>query len=443
MPHSLPLPPQQQGLYDSQLLPAVDMLETRSKDGTIVVILSGVDALQVRVHNFTSSSVSRSGTDSCAGAVSLASELASPSISFFTISFESFDTASLTISLAALPPAWSITNRANIAKANSEANAARPPDSNQLGTSDRAPAPASPAATNSVSATSPTPATLSPAEDNIASVVASPSSKSSVPDMAFVIADVVVDPSARIEVLDNDEVVVSNAALIPADPSNDEDPISLAIIVPAPPATVVTDVVVARDDAIVPKAVAPLATPLPADVVAAVDAAVLAELAAVVAVVAVVVVDDAAIPDAAVPPIAAERAAAIDPPDVAAILPPESAAVVVVVVEVVVAAVVAALVAVAVDAAIPPPSLRATAPPTAAAVVPTTPAAVLVLLVVLTDAKKKGDSGSSTLSLSLFCCFFFADRNEEFKLLLHLEDGIVLRNAADFDIHEYAANKRR
>lgn len=82
------------------------MLETRSKDGTMVVILSGVDALEVRVHNnFTSSSVSRSCTDSCAGAVSLASELASPSISFFTISFESFDTASLTISLAALPPA--------------------------------------------------------------------------------------------------------------------------------------------------------------------------------------------------------------------------------------------------------------------------------------------------------------------------------------------------
>jgi hypothetical protein len=285
-----------------------------------------------------------------------------------------------------------------------------------------------------VSATSPTPATLSPAEDNIASVVASPRSKSSVPDMAFVITDVVVvvDPSARIEVLDNDEVVVSNAALIPADPSNDEDPISLATIVPAPPATVVTDVVVARDDAIVPRAVAPLATPLPADVVAAVDADVLA-------VVAVVVVDEAAIPDAAVPPIAAERAAAIDPPDVAAILPPESAAVVVVV-EVVVAALVAVAVAVAVDAAIPPPSLRATAPPTAAAVVPTTPAAVLVLLVVLTDAKKKGDSGGCpTLSLSLFCCFF-ADRNEE--LLLHLEDGNALRNAADFDIHEYAANKR-
>jgi hypothetical protein len=219
------------------------------------------------------------------------------------------------------------------------------------------------------------------------SVVASPISKSSAPETALIID---VDSSARTDA--TLEEVDSNAAPIP-EPSKDEELISLATI-PVPPTRVVTDVVVALDDAIVPKAVAPLATLLPADAVAVVvDAAtltVLAELEAAAdpeATVAAVVVVEAVIPEPAVPPIAAECAATMDPPDVAAILPPDSAAVVEVVV-VDVATDVAVVVA-----AIPPPSDKATAPPTAAAVVPTTPA-VLVVLSLLTDAKKNGDCGS-------------------------------------------------
>eukprot|EP00577_Skeletonema_sp_RCC1716_P026565 CAMPEP_0113407450 /NCGR_PEP_ID=MMETSP0013_2-20120614/20055_1 /TAXON_ID=2843 ORGANISM="Skeletonema costatum, Strain 1716" /NCGR_SAMPLE_ID=MMETSP0013_2 /ASSEMBLY_ACC=CAM_ASM_000158 /LENGTH=197 /DNA_ID=CAMNT_0000293371 /DNA_START=91 /DNA_END=681 /DNA_ORIENTATION=- /assembly_acc=CAM_ASM_000158 len=182
------------------------------------------------------------------------------SLSFTTSSFfsdepASFDTLLRTISPAALPPACRTINNANTPNANSEANAASPPDNNQLGKIERAPAPASPAATNSASATSPTPVTPSVAADNIASVAASPTSKSSVPDRAVVIAD--DDPSVRMAALEED--VDSSTAPIP-DPSKEEEPISLATI-PAPPI-----VVVALDEAIVPKAVAPLATLRPAAV---------------------------------------------------------------------------------------------------------------------------------------------------------------------------------
>mmetsp|Transcript_29137 Transcript_29137/g.47259 ORF Transcript_29137/g.47259 Transcript_29137/m.47259 type:complete len:404 (+) Transcript_29137:320-1531(+) len=394
--------------------------------------------------------------------------------SFLSNGPASFDTLLRTILPAALPPACRKMINANTPNANSDANAASPPDNNQLGTIDKAPAPASPAATNSVSATSPTPATLSLAADNMASVAASPTSKSSVPDRAVVIAD--DDPSVRTE------------EAIPV-PSNDDEPISLATI-PAPPIVVV----VALDEAIVPNAVALLATLRPAavdpavaeaaaaaevavDEVVAVDVVVAAipeaavvppiaaeraaaivppdaailppdtaavvvdvavEAALVVAVVTAVTevtVDDedvvAAIPDAAVPPIAADRAAAIDPPDVAAILPPDRTAVV----DVEVAALV--VVTAVVVAAIPPPSDSTTAPPTAAAAVPTAPT-VLVELSLLTDAKKNGDS-FEVLSASLFC-FLFAQRIIRLHLVVNCNGLNECKKALQNEA--YASNRR-
>mmetsp|Transcript_4888 Transcript_4888/g.12267 ORF Transcript_4888/g.12267 Transcript_4888/m.12267 type:complete len:232 (-) Transcript_4888:978-1673(-) len=90
----------------------------------------------------------------------------------------------LTASLAALPLAVSKTKTANTANANSDANAASPPETSQLGSMDNTPTPASPAATAMESTTSPIPATASPDAPAMASAVASPNNASSAPDIA-------------------------------------------------------------------------------------------------------------------------------------------------------------------------------------------------------------------------------------------------------------------
>jgi len=296
---------------------------------------------------------------------------------------------------------------ANTANANSEANAASPPETNQPGNMDNTPTPASPAATAMESAASPIPA-------DIASVAASPISISSVPPN---IVPGIVDPSAIVVA----EEVDSNMAPNPAAPCAEEDPNSVTATLPAAVVVAVNPIEVAARPADVAATVVPAELPpVPADVAAIVEvaapptAAVLATAidppvvatrvtdvvtTVVPAEVLLLPADVATIVEAAVPPTAAVLAAAMDPPVVAATLPPEMAAVVVAP-EVVPTAVAA----VAVDDATPataPPSDNATAPPTAAA--PMAPAAAgFVELLSLTEAKKKGDDASTTSAFLSF-----------------------------------------
>lgn len=215
-----------------------------------------------------------------------------------TPSLEAILAASCTISVLFPTTATPALVRAKIvktAKANSDANAANPPDSSHPGTMDSTPAPASPAATTRVS-----PNSLAP--EAKASVAASPNNTSSDPATRLSIPD----PSAIIDDADS-----KTPPIVP--PSIEDDPNSeaanvVAVVLAnvAPPRAEVME-----PNAVVAVAVVRLTAAADVDVVAATVLLVLpdkmppldVDVAASVDVAAPLIV--AALPAARLPPVAA------------------------------------------------------------------------------------------------------------------------------------------